>query len=65
MSESDREHWLDTIICLQEAAELRNVSVSTLKREAARGRLKIIRLSVRRLGIRRRDALLSNYESTR
>jgi hypothetical protein len=53
----ERQRWLDTIIPLQEGAALRGVHVETLKREAARGRLTLIRVSTRRLGIRRRDAL--------
>jgi hypothetical protein len=53
----ERQRWLDAIIPLQEAAQLRGVHVETLKREAKRGRLTLIRVSERRLGIRRRDAL--------
>jgi hypothetical protein len=54
-----REHarWLEGIASLQEAAELVGVSVDTLKREAAKGRYRLIQVSERRLGIRRRDAL--------
>jgi hypothetical protein len=54
----ERQRWLDAIISLQEGATLRGVHVETLKREASRGRLTLIRVSTRRLGIRRRDALL-------
>jgi hypothetical protein len=54
----ERERWLDGIVRLQEAAALRGVHPDTLRREAASGRLKIIKLSERALGVRRRDALL-------
>ena len=50
--------WLDGIAPLSEGAELRGVSVDTLKREAQRGRFRLLRVSERRLGIRRRDALM-------
>jgi hypothetical protein len=56
---SDTEHhrWLEVIVDLEEGAYLRGVSVTTLKREAAQGRLRLIRVSERWLGIRRREAL--------
>lgn len=46
---------LDRIIPLSKAAELRGVSIDTLKRREPE---KIIRLSPRRLGMRLKDALL-------
>jgi hypothetical protein len=52
------QQWLDAIIPLQEGAALRNVSVDTLKRAAAKGKVKLYRRSERLLGMRRRDALL-------
>jgi hypothetical protein len=57
-SDPDYERWLDGIASLQEGADLRGIHVDTLKREAARGKLTLLRVSNRRLGIRRRDALM-------
>jgi hypothetical protein len=55
--DSNYERWLDEIVELPEGACLRKVSVDTLKREGKRGRVKIIKLSARRRGITRREAL--------
>jgi hypothetical protein len=55
---TERERWLDGIVRLAEGAELRGVSTDTLRREAARGRVKLLQLSERAKGIRRRDALM-------
>jgi hypothetical protein len=52
------ERWLDEIVHLEEGARLRGVSIDTLKRESARGRVKLLNVSARRLGIRRREALM-------
>jgi hypothetical protein len=52
------QRWLDGLAPLQEGAQLRGVSVDTLKREHAKGRVKLERVSVRRWGIRRRVALM-------
>lgn len=52
------ERWLNGIVRLKEGAALRGVHPDTLRREAARGRLKLIRISERAIGIRRRDALM-------
>jgi hypothetical protein len=49
--------WLDQPVPPAEAAELRNVSVDTLKRDP-RLRDKWLKLSSRLRGLRRRDALL-------
>ena len=61
LSPTDRvayEQWLDQIVDLSEAAKLRGgVHVATLKR-APQTKEKIIRLSARRVGMRRRHALL-------
>ena len=61
LSPTDRvayEQWLDQIVDLSEAAKLRGgVHVATLKR-APETKDKIIRLSARRVGMRRRHALL-------
>jgi hypothetical protein len=53
----DRDHWLDEVIYLPEAAALRKVSIDTLRREAKRGRIQILELSERRRGMTRREAL--------
>jgi len=50
-------HWLDAIISLDEAAKLRGIHVKTLQREIRRGALKAIRISKKRLGMSRREAL--------
>lgn len=55
--DAEHERWLDEIVPLPEGASLRKISVDTLKREGRRGKLKIIELSERRLGITRREAL--------
>ena len=52
------EQWLDEIVSLAEGARLRKVHPDTLRREAERGNVKILRLSLRRKGIRRRDAMM-------
>jgi hypothetical protein len=52
------ERWLNGIVRLKEGAALRGVHPDTLRREAARGRLTLIRISERAIGIRRRDALM-------
>ena len=61
LSPTDRvayEQWLDQIVDLSEAAKLRGgVHVATLKR-APETKDKIIRLSARRVGMRRRHALM-------
>jgi hypothetical protein len=51
------QQWLDEILDLEQAARVRNVSVPTLRRERRRGTIKFERLSERRVGIRRREAL--------
>jgi hypothetical protein len=50
--------WLNGIVSLQEGAALRSVHPDTLKRLAARGRVQLLRVSARRWGVRRRDALM-------
>jgi IS30 family transposase len=59
----DFERWLEEIVSLQEAAALRGVHTETIKREGRRGRLTLIRVSTRRLGVRRRDVLYPQDES--
>lgn len=54
----ERERWLDGLAPLKEFAALRGVSVDTVKREHARGKVKLKRVSERRWGGRRRDALM-------
>lgn len=60
----EHERWLDGIVRLAEGAALRGVHPDTLRREAARGRLKLLRLSERAVGVRRRDALMLDQKST-
>ena len=55
--DAERERWLDEIVTLTEGAALRRVSVDTLRKEGKRGKVKILKLSVRRRGITRREAL--------
>jgi hypothetical protein len=57
------ERWLNGIVRLKEGAALRGVHPDTLRREAARGRLKLIRISERAIGIRRRVALMLEDQS--
>lgn len=45
----------DKVISVREAAEIIGVSPATLKRRAQAGDLAILKLSVRRRGIRRRE----------
>jgi hypothetical protein len=54
----DHQQWLDGIVPIQEGARLRSTSVDTLKREYAKGKLELLRVSERRWGIRRRVALM-------
>jgi len=63
-SRSDPEYqaWLDEILTLPEGAAIRRVSVDTIRREGKFGRLKLINLSPRRLGITRREAMKGLYD---
>jgi hypothetical protein len=54
---SEHDKWLDEIITLPEAAVLRKVSVDTLRNMGRNGQIKILKLSPRRRGITRREAL--------
>jgi hypothetical protein len=54
----ERERWLDGVVRLSEAAAMRGVHSDTLRREAKKGRLKLLKLSERLIGVRRRDALM-------
>jgi hypothetical protein len=56
----ERERWLDEIVSLTEAASLRKVSIETLRSEIRKGRLKALKLSERRRGMTRREALTSS-----
>lgn len=47
----------DQIISLAEAAKLRGISIQTLRAEIARGALRDIRISKKRRGMTRREAL--------
>ena len=53
----NHQQWLDAIISLAEAAKLRGISVRTLRSEIRRGALKDIRISKKRRGMTRREAL--------
>jgi hypothetical protein len=53
----ERERWLDEIVDLKEAAKIRKVSIETLRAEIRRHALRAIRLSKRRLGMTRREAM--------
>ena len=55
--EAAHEQWLDAIISLDEAAKLRGIDVKTLRSEIRRGALKDIRISKKRRGMTRREAL--------
>lgn len=55
--DSERERWLDEIVNLTEAAALRKLSIDTLRAEIRAGRLRDIKLSERRRGMTRREAL--------
>jgi predicted site-specific integrase-resolvase len=56
-NDADQQHWLDAIISLQEAAELRGISIKTLRSEIRRGALKDMQVSKKRRGMTRREAL--------
>jgi predicted site-specific integrase-resolvase len=55
--DAERERWLDEIVSLTEAASLRKVSIDTLRSEIKKGRLHVIKLSERRRGMTRREAI--------
>jgi len=55
----ERERWLEEILTLEEAARARKVHVDTIRNEIKRGTLKAVRLSKRRYGMTRREALKS------
>jgi predicted site-specific integrase-resolvase len=52
-----RDQWLDEIVPLKEAASLRSVSYHTLLNLVRQKRLKAIKLSLRKLGMTRREAM--------
>lgn len=56
-ADPERERWLDEIVSLTEAASLRKISIDTLRSEINKGRLKVLKLSERRRGMTRREAL--------
>ncbi|MBO0715741.1 MAG: hypothetical protein J2P55_00190 [Rhizobiales bacterium] len=55
-STSEHDQWLDEIVPLTEAAQLRKVSVQTLRGLIRSKKLRAVRLSVRKLGMTRREA---------
>ena len=54
---AERDRWLDEIVTLTEGASLRKISIDTLRKEGKKDRIKILKLSERRRGITRREAL--------
>ena len=56
-NDADHQQRLESIISLQEAAELRGINIKTLRSEIRRGALKDIRISKKRRGMTRREAL--------
>jgi hypothetical protein len=56
----EHQRWLDEIINLGEAAALRKISIETLRSEIRKGRVKAIKLSERRRGMTRREAMTSS-----
>jgi hypothetical protein len=56
----EHERWLDEIVTLTEAAALRKVSVETLRAEIRANRLKVVKLSLKKRGMTRREALTSS-----
>jgi hypothetical protein len=50
--------WLDSIVRLSIGARLRGVHPETLRREARKGRVKLVQMTENTLGIRRREALM-------
>ena len=59
-TDAEHERWLDEIVSLTEAAYLRKISVETLRAEIRAGRLRVIKLSLRKRGMTRREALTSS-----
>lgn len=56
-NDADHQQWLDAIISLAEVAKLRGICIRTLRSEILRGALKDIRISKKRRGMTRREAL--------
>ena len=56
-NDADHQRWLEGIISLDEAAKLRGIHIKTLRSEIRRGALKDIRISKKRRGMTRREAL--------
>jgi hypothetical protein len=56
-TDPEREKWLDEIVSLTEAAALRKIAVETLRLQIRKGRLNAIRLSEKKYGMTRREAL--------
>jgi hypothetical protein len=55
---AEHQRWLDGIVRLAEGARLRGVHPDTLRREARKGRIRLLRLGERAVGVRRRDVLM-------
>jgi predicted site-specific integrase-resolvase len=54
--EPAHDEWLDEIVSLADAAELRKIGIETLRSLVRQGRLKAVRLSDRKVGMTRREA---------
>jgi predicted site-specific integrase-resolvase len=57
--DAEHEQWLEGVVSLAEAAALRKISVATLRALIRQGRLHSVRLSLRKIGMTRREALRS------
>ena len=55
--DAEHQQWLEGIVTLEEAAKMRGISIQTLRMEIARGALKAMRISKKRRGMTRREAL--------
>jgi hypothetical protein len=58
------QKWLDEILPLAEGAALRKTTSETLLREYRQERIELIKISQRRFGIRRREALAISETSS-
>jgi uncharacterized protein HemY len=58
-NKTERDDYLDELVPLREAAQLRKVSLQTLRSLIRQERLRATRLSARKLGMTRREALRS------
>jgi hypothetical protein len=54
----EHERWLDELITLEEGARHRKTSKFTLRRQAAKGLIKLYHVGERAVRVRRREALM-------